>query len=82
MQRKTEYIKDYAKEEVKQYYYNKDFKITDIEEMSKWTPREDNLFDYANVLERYKTIRKPLCEDDYEYISEDEKDKDDYEINL
>ena len=81
----AEYIKDYAEEEVKQYYDNKDFKMTDVKDVAKGTPREDSLFEYANVPDKYKTIREPLYEDnyydDYEYISEDEKEED-FDISL
>lgn len=48
------------------------------------TEREDSLFEYINVLDRYRTIKEPLYEedyyDDYEFISEDEKD--DFDISL
>ena len=87
LQRGTEYIKDYAEEKVKQYYDNKDFKMTDVKDVAKGTPREDSLFEYANVPDRYRTIRESLYEDnyydDYDYISEDEINKDDdFEISL
>ncbi len=85
LQRGTEYIKDYAEEEVKLYYDNKDFKMVDVKDVAKGTPREDSLFEYANVPDKYKTIREPLYEDnyydDYEYISEDEKD-DNFDMSL
>ena len=81
LQRGSEYIKDYAEEEVKQYYDKKDFKKLDVKDIAKGTPREESLFDYAGVPDKYRTIRKPLYEedyyDDYDYIYEDEKDKDD-----
>ena len=48
--------------------------------------REDSLFEYANVPDRYRTIKGPLYEDnyydDYEFVSEDEKEKDDYDMSL
>ena len=82
----AEYIKDYAETEVKQYYDNKDFKMTDVKDVAKGTPREDSLFEYAKVPDRYRTIRELLYDEDYydnyEYISEDEKDKDDFDISL
>jgi len=64
--------------------------MLDVKDVSKGTPREDELFDYANVTDQYRTIRKPLYEveyednyyDDYGYISEDKKNKDDFEMNL
>ena len=59
----------------------KDFKKLDVKDIAKGTPREESLFDYAGVPDKYRTIRKPLYEedyyDDYDYIYEDEKDKDD-----
>ena len=86
----AEYIKDYAEEEVKQYYDNKDFKILDVKDVAKGTPREYELFDYANVPDQYRTIRTPLYEDeygedydDYDYEEyDDEIDKDDFDISL
>jgi len=80
LQQGSAYIKDYAEDEVKQYYDRKDFKMLDVKDVAKGTPREESLFDYADVPDRYKTIRKPLYEEDYyddDYIYEDEKDKDD-----
>lgn len=79
----AEYIKDYAETEVKRYYDNKDFKMLDVKDVAKGTPREDELFDYTNVPEQYRTIRTPLYEDeydeDYDEFEEygDEIDKDD-----
>ena len=85
LQRGTEYIKDYAEEEVKLYYDNKDFKMLDVKDVAKGTTREDSLFEYANVPDRYRTIKEHLYEDnyydDYEYISEDEKEED-FDISL
>ena len=71
-----------AKTEVKQYYDNKDFKMLDVKDIAKGTPREDELFDYANVPDQYRTIRTPLYDEeydeDYEYEEyDDEIDKDD-----
>lgn len=79
----AEYIKDYAETEVKQYYDNKDFKMLDVKDVAKGTPREDSLFEYANVPEQYRTIRTSLYEEEYEedYDAykeyDDEIDKDD-----
>ncbi len=81
-------IKDYAETEVKQYYDNKDFKMLDVKDIAKGTPREDELFDYANVPDQYRTIRTPLYEDEYEKVYDyeeydDEFDKDDnFEISM
>lgn len=77
----SEYIKDYAETEVKQYYDNKYFKMLDVKDVAKGTSREYELFNYANVPDQYRTIRTPLYEedyDDYDYEEdEDEIDKDD-----
>lgn len=62
----AEYIKDHAKEEVKQYYDNKDFKMLDVKDVAKGSQREDELFEYANVPVQYRTIRTPLYNDEYE----------------
>lgn len=86
----AEYIKDYAETEVKQYYDNKDFKMIDVKDIAKGTPREDELFDYASVPDQYKTIRTPLYEEeneeDYDYYNneeyDDEIDKDDFDITM
>ena len=79
LQRGSEYIKDYVEEEVKQYYDNKYFKMLDVKDIAKGTPREDELFEYANVPNQYRTIRTPLYEegyDDYEYGEFDEEEDD------
>ena len=75
----AEYIKDYAETEVKQYYDNKDFKMLDVKDVAKGTPREDELFEYANVPDQYRTIRTPLYDEEYDdYEEYDYKiDKDD-----
>lgn len=84
----AEYIKDYAEEEVKQYYDNKDFKMLDVKDIAKGTPREDELFEYANVPDQYRTIKTSLYEDEYEQDYDnyeeydDEIDKDDFDISL
>ena len=74
----AEYIKGYAEEEVKQYYDNKDFKMLDVKDVAKGTPREDELFEYANVPDQYRTIRTPLyddeCEDNYNIYDYEEYD--------
>ena len=47
---------------------------------------EDELFDYANVPDQYRTIRTPLYEEDYDDYNyeeyEDEIDKHDFDISL
>ena len=72
----AEYIKDYAETEVKQYYDNKDFKMLDVKDAAKGTPREDELFDYANVPDQYRTIRAHLSSFVYclDHNTYDEKD--------
>ena len=63
--------------------------MLDVKDVAKGTPREDELFDYANVPDQYRTIKTPLYDekyedehDDYEEYN-DEKDKDnDMEISL
>ena len=72
----TEYIKDYAENEVKEYYDNYDFEMEDVKDIAKDTTREDSLFEYANVPDYYKTEREFL---DYE---DEEKDRDDFEISM
>ncbi len=72
---------DLPETEVKQYYDNKDFKMLDVKDVTKGTPREDELFDYTNFPDQYRTVRTPLCENEYEeeydYYDYDEIDKDD-----
>lgn len=75
----AEYIKDYAETEVKQYYDNKGFKMLDVKDVAKGTPRENELFEYANVPEQYRIIRTPLYENEYE---EDYGDYDEYEDEI
>jgi hypothetical protein len=77
-----------TEEEVKQYYDNKDFKMLDVKDIAKGTPREDELFEYANVPDQYRTIKTSLYEDEYEQDYDnyeeydDEIDKDDFDISL
>ena len=60
--------------------------MIDVKDVAKGTPREDELFDYANVPEQYRTIRTPLYEEDYDDYNyeeyEDEIDKHDFDISL
>ncbi len=83
LSRGMEYIKDYAEDVVKKFYDNKDFKMLDVKDVAKGTPREDSLFEYANVPDKYKTIKESLYEEDYyndydnEYDDYEEKSKDD-----
>ena len=73
----AEYIKDYAETEVKQYYDNKDFKMLDVKDIAKWTLREEELFDYANVTDQYRIIKTSLYEDEYEDGYDDYEEYDD-----
>lgn len=64
--------------------------MLDVKDVAKGTPREDELFDYTNVPDEYKTIRTPLYEEeyqedynDYDYEEYDnEIDKDAFDISL
>ena len=40
--------------------------MLDVKDVAKGTPREDELFEYANVPDQYRTIRTPLYDDEYE----------------
>ena len=71
----TEYIKDYTENEVKKYYDNCDFEMEDVKDIATGTTKEDSLFKYANVPDYYKTEK-----DFSDY--EDEKEKEDYDMNL
>ncbi len=64
--------KEVTTSEIKDYYDNKDFDSNDVYDISKGTPKEDELFDYAEIPSYLKTSKK----------SYKEKDKDDYEIGL
>ena len=59
--------------EIKDYYDNKTFDSNDIYDIAKETTKEDELFDYAEIPDYYKT---PKESHDYE------NDKDDYEMSL
>lgn len=74
LQTGTEYIKDYAENEIKEYYDNYDLEMEDVIDIAKGTTREDILFKYANVPDYYKTEEKfSDCEDE---------EKDSFQINL
>lgn len=75
----AEHIKDYAETEVKQYYDNKNFKMLDVKDVAKGTPREDELFDYSNVPDQYRTIRTPLYEEEYNEDYENYDYEEDYD---
>ena len=58
--------------EIKEYYDNQDFNKKDIYDISKGTTKEDELFNYADIPEYYKSTK----------ISYKENDKNDYEISI
>lgn len=54
----NEITKDIISDEVKNYYDYNNFDKDDIINISKSTPKEDELFDYANIPYYYKTDKK------------------------
>lgn len=68
----NEPTKEATTSEIKDYYDNQDFDMYDVKDISKGTTKEDELFDYADVPNYFKTSKK----------SHNEKDKDDFEISL
>ncbi len=69
----NEIIKNVTTSEIKDYYDVKEFDSNDIYDVSKGTTREDELFDYANIPNYYKTRKNNY---------EKEKDNDDYGLSL
>ena len=69
----NEPTKEATTSEIKTYYDKNEFNSNDIYDISKGTTKEDELFDYADIPDYYKTRKKSH---DYE------KDKDDYEISM
>ena len=69
----NESTKAAATNEIKAYYDTNDFESKDVYDISKGTTKEDELFDYAEIPDYYKTSKKSYGHD---------KDKDDYEISL
>lgn len=67
----NEIIKNATTSEIKDYYDVKEFDSNDIYDISKGTTKEDELFDYANIPDYYKTRK-----DSYE------KEKDDFEMKM
>ena len=41
--------------EIKDYYDSRDFDDKDVYNISKWISKEDELFEYANIPDYYKT---------------------------
>lgn len=70
-----EHIKDYAEDLTKNFFDSKDFKMLDVKDIAKGTSKEDILFDYANVPDKYKTLNE-LLEEDYDFENDF-----DYELN-
>ena len=69
----NEKIKEATTSEIKDFYDNNNFDSNDVYEISKGTTKEDELFDYANIPDYYKTRKKS-----HNY----EKDKDDYDLSM
>jgi len=67
----NEIVKNITTSEIKDYFDVKEFDSNDIYDISKGTTKEDELFDYANIPDYYKT-RKDIYE----------KEKDDFEIGM
>ena len=66
----NEATKEVTTSEIKEYYDNKNFNDKDIIDVSRGTTKEDELFEYANIPDYYKTR------------SYKNRDKDDYELSL
>ena len=67
----NEIVKNITTSEIKDYFNVKEFDSNDIYDISKGTTKEDELFDYANIPDYYKTRK-----DSYE------KEKDDFEMRM
>lgn len=65
-----EKIKDATVGEIKQYYDNQEFSSKDVYDISKKTTKEDELFNYADIPDYYKTNKK------------NHREKDDFSISL
>ncbi len=66
----NEPTKEATTREIKDYFDNQDFDMTDVIKIAKATKKEDELFDYVEAPSYLKSSEKTY------------KDKDDYEINL
>ena len=66
----NEKTKEATTSEIKEYYDNEDFDKDDVRYISNGTTKEDELFDYADIPDYYKTK------------SHNDRDKDDYEMRL
>ena len=67
----NEIIKNATVSEIKDYYDVKEFDSNDVYDISKGTTKEDELFDYANIPDYYKTKQNSY-----------EKEKDDFELGM
>lgn len=67
----NEMIKSATVSEIKDYYDVKEFDSNDVYHISKGTTKEDELFDYANIPDYYKTKQNSY-----------EKEKDDFELGM
>ncbi len=66
----NEPTKEATTSEIKEYYDSKDFDSNDVYDISNGTTKEDELFDYANIPNCYKTKK------------DNDRDKDDFEMTL
>ena len=73
----NEPTKEAITNEVKDYYDYQDFDMEDVKDIAKGTTKEDELFEYANVPDYYKSNYSPY--DDYG--NEDSKEND-FEMTL
>ena len=63
----NETTKEATTSEIKTYYDNKNFNDKDIIDVSRGTTKEDEIFDYADIPDYYKTRSyKNMDKDDYE----------------
>ena len=69
----NEPTKEITTSEIKAYYDKDEFKTNDVYDISKGTTKEDELFDYTDIPDYYKTRKKS-----YSY----EKEKDDFDLSL
>lgn len=66
----NEKTKEATTSEIKEYYDNEDFDKDDVRYISRGTTKEDELFDYADISDYYKTK------------AHNDRDKDDFEMSL
>lgn len=68
----NEYVKDETTIEIKDYYDNQDFDMTDVVKISRGTTKQDELFDYVDAPDYYKERVRGYDEEEY--------DKDDFDM--